>query len=206
MPERRRADPFEFLEAAPQSVPFRAGGPCRFGGGVGSEVDRSRHVIDVARREPSGTVEQFLGEDFRRGFDIDPAAGDRSPRPFDVGCRIGGHDEVDVAVCHDDLHAICLLEVAGGKFRRSIVQPRAQNRNPLRVVAEKVDVLAEAMLELEHQNRAATERERRGPKATLFRVLEQLYALAMIASQLSGVRPCVLIVECARGLKNRQGL
>ena len=70
--------------------------------------------------------------------------------------RTGG-DEIDVAGGKDQLDAVRLLFVAIDHGRDRLVQPRRKKAQPLDIAEEEIDVLAEPVLEPEHEDSAAAE-------------------------------------------------
>src|SRR5712664_4775764 len=88
-----------------------------------------------------------------------------------IGHRTGYH-KVDISVRQNQLETASLLQVVRRHGRSRIVETRRQQRQPLNVVHEEVDVLAQAMFKPEHQNRAAADHHIGAAEALAFEIIE----------------------------------
>src|SRR5258707_5051132 len=90
---------------------------------------------------------------------------------FSIGHWTGYH-KVDISMRQNQLETASLLQVVHRHRRSHIVETRRQQRQPLHVVHEEVDVLAQAMFKPEHQNRAAADHHVGASEALSFEIIE----------------------------------
>ena len=98
----------------------------------------------------------------------------RQSRAFrwrDAGDASGDH-EVDVALRQDKPNRIGLFRVVAHHPRDAFVEPRRQPSEPLGVVQEKIDVLAEPMMHAHHQYCAAAHCDIRRAKAPRLEIVK----------------------------------
>src|SRR6266849_1037816 len=83
-----------------------------------------------------------------------------------------GYHKVDISVRQNQLETASLLQVVRRHCRSCVVETRRQQRQPLHVVHEEVDVPAKAMLKSEHQDRAAADHHVGASEALFFEIGE----------------------------------